>query len=306
MKIAVITIAYNEDYQFDSWKSYYEEYMDEVNIHIIVDNNSRKEYKEMIRNAFPNSVYIESEKNTGTTGAYNLGVKYALKDGADAIMFVSQDIRLGKECISGLYDLLFSEDKIGMVAPLLLSGSNKEIIEQYGCTLDTKTLGVSLNFINRRITNDLPDTLEVNFIAGGINMTKSEVYEKIGLLDEDLFMYGEEADWGLRVIKGGYKMVVTKKCLSWHEHIFITNSSNKSKFRSPMSFFLINRNRLALVRKYNSRSYLFFTILKMFYEFPRVNFRLLINFQFKRIYANILGVFYGALGKMNIPEIFLR
>ena len=306
MKIAVITIAYNEDYQFDSWKSYYEEYKDEVHLHIIVDNNSRKEYKEKIRNAFPNSIYIESEKNTGTTGAYNLGVKYALKDGADAIMFVSQDIRLQKGCISGLYELLFSENKTGMVAPLLLSGKDKEMIEEYGGVIDPKTIAVKKNYMRERLSISLPDTLEVNFIAGGINMTKSEVYKKIGLLDEDLFMYGEEADWGLRVIKGGYKMVVTKKCLSWHEHIFITNSTAKSKFRSPMSFFLINRNRLALVKKYNSKSYLLFTILKMFYEFPRANFRLLMNFQFKRMYANIIGIFYGALGKMKIPGIVLR
>jgi GT2 family glycosyltransferase len=306
MKIAVITIAYNEDYQYDSWKSYYEEYKDEVNLHIIVDNNSRKEYKEKIQKAFPDSVFIENDKNTGTTGAYNLGVKYALKDGADAIMFVSQDIRLEKGCITGLYDLLFSEEKIGMVAPLLLSGKDKDMIEEYGGTIDPKTIAVRKNYLRERITADLPDKLEVNFIAGGINMTKSEVYKKIGLLDESLFMYGEESDWGLRVINGGYKMVVAKKFKSWHEHIFITDSSSKNKFRSPMSFFLINRNRLALVRKYNRSAYLLFTVLKMFYEFPRANFRLLVNFQIKRIFANLLGILYGAAGKMTIPKILLK
>lgn len=49
MKIAAITIAYNDGYKFKEWCQWYEEYKDEIAIHIIVDNHSVPKYLQQVK-----------------------------------------------------------------------------------------------------------------------------------------------------------------------------------------------------------------------------------------------------------------
>ncbi len=44
MKIAAITVTYNDDYKFDEWFQHYSEYKNELSQHIIVDNGSNKAF----------------------------------------------------------------------------------------------------------------------------------------------------------------------------------------------------------------------------------------------------------------------
>ena len=44
MRVAAITITLNDDYKFEEWCKYYEEYKDEIYLHIIVDNGSKPTY----------------------------------------------------------------------------------------------------------------------------------------------------------------------------------------------------------------------------------------------------------------------
>jgi GT2 family glycosyltransferase len=52
---------------------------------------------------------------------------------------------------------------------------------------------------------DKDKTHEVDVLSGAFMLLRKETLDKIGLLDEDFFMYGEDIDLSYRVIKGGYK-----------------------------------------------------------------------------------------------------
>lgn len=67
MKIAAITITYNDDYKFNKWFQCYIEYKDELFLHIIVDNNSNKEYLNKVKATFIESHVIERNSNGGWT-----------------------------------------------------------------------------------------------------------------------------------------------------------------------------------------------------------------------------------------------
>ena len=49
------------------------------------------------------------------------------------------------------------------------------------------------------------ETNEVDILAGAFMLMRKEALDKIGLLDETFFMYGEDIDLSYRLIKGGYK-----------------------------------------------------------------------------------------------------
>jgi len=47
---------------------------------------------------------------------------------------------------------------------------------------------------------------EVGFVSGCLMLIKKEVFEKVGLLPEEYFMYYEDTDFCLSVLEGGYKI----------------------------------------------------------------------------------------------------
>ena len=95
MNVAAITITYNDDYKFTEWLGHYQEYKDELYLHIVVDNHSCEEYASKLRTFFPCSKIIRRSSNGGCTYAYNDGIKVALADkNVDAILLIGNDIRL--------------------------------------------------------------------------------------------------------------------------------------------------------------------------------------------------------------------
>lgn len=245
MKIAAITITYNDDYKLKEWYDHYLEYGSQVYMNIIVDNGSDEIYLKQVKRLFSDSIIVERTKNGGTTAAYNDGIRIALADpNVDSILLIGNDMRIDNNGIKVLHDFLYSDFLYGMVAPVILE-KNSFKIESLGCFV-AWNLYLKEYFIGNSIADIEEDTFIVETVAGGMNLAKREFYEDLGLQDEDLFMYSDEADLGLRIMKSKYKAAVTKKSLAWHEHI----NPNKRNIRLPYSAFLIGRNKIYLGYKH--------------------------------------------------------
>jgi GT2 family glycosyltransferase len=144
--------------------------------------------------------------------------------------------------------------------------------------------------------------MEVSFISGGINLTKIEVYQKVGLQDEILFMYGDEIDFQLRVLKEGYKLVVIKEAQAWHKHIYL----DKDKFRSELAYFLLGRNPFVLYKNYLSIFYRIIGGLKFLYSSLKILRELFISKNYKKLFYYITGISFGILGIQKIPRKILN
>lgn len=244
MKIAAITITYNDDYKFKEWCQHYEEYRNEIDIHIIVDNGSERGYLRQVKDYFKDSIIIERRDNGGCTGAYNDGIKLALADkNVDAIALIGNDIKLLSGDCSKLYDFLYSNSEFGMVAPVILK-KDSNIVEDFGSKISPYLTMQPLNY--GEPIQDVSDIYHiVESVAGGMNLSTREFYEKVGLQDENLFMYSDEVDMGLRAQKGGFKLAVTKTAVCWHQHI----NSPGDAVRKPYVSYLMARNKVYLAKK---------------------------------------------------------
>lgn len=244
MKIAVVSITRNDDFRVEHWKQYFEEYKDELYMHIVVDNGSSYEYINHLKKTFPNSIIIELGFNGGCTGAYNAGIKYALKDPEiDAIALIGNDVRIEKGGLTKLYKLLYSNTEYGMVGPVILK-KDSDIIENFGYSLNPRTGLPTILNLNRNISELIGKTMEVGYVAGGANISKRSFYEEdgVGLQDENLFMYGDERNMALRANSKGYKEMVTSTVLAWHQHINNQNQEKKGGERNSVVGYLIARN----------------------------------------------------------------
>ena len=93
-------------------------------------------------------------------------------------------------------------------------------------------------------------------ISGSFMMIRREVLDKVGYLDEDFFMYGEDLDWCYRIKQAGWKIYYVPDTQIIH---FKGESSRNRGFRNLRSFY---QSMLIFVRKhYPGRQFLPFSLL---------------------------------------------
>jgi hypothetical protein len=86
---------------------------------------------------------------------------------------------------------------------------------------------------------------DTDFITGCSMFIKSEVFEKVGLLDEKFFMYLEDVDFCLRARKKGYRLLYIPKSVIWHK-----NAGSTGRPGHDLHDYYFTRNRLLLGVRY--------------------------------------------------------
>lgn len=300
MKIASVTTFCNESFRISSWLDYYQEYSKDVDLHVIVNNGNPKD-TELLKSIFPTSLVLYSE-NRALTASYNLAFKEILKDkDVDAIMQITNDIKIKKNGVRELYDFLNSNSAYGMVSPVLLK-KDEYIIELYGAKIHPRNLSFIHLEKGKRI-NDVLDIQVCDGLPGGMNMASREFYENVGLQDENLFMYFDEVDIGIRGKKAGYRFAATNSILAWHQHV---NKNNKTS-RDAMSGFLCGRNGIYLaIKHYGLTVQLLTSIHRLFHSIKTLIGAFLKHREKDRIiycWNYLIGVIYGILRIMKNPYI---
>ena len=292
MKIAALSLTMNDYHVVDQWVKFYEDHKDVLYKHIIVHNTANKDYEDLIASKFTDSVIITRETNGGTTGAYNTGIKEAFKDPeVDSVLLLAHDCKISSNSILELYKLLNSSTDIGAAAPILLEKDDKTIVA-YGENL-TKDAGLDRLYHNQLLSPSLPETVECECLPGGMNLVKREVYEKVGLQDESLFMYCDENEFFLRVGAAGYRIIATSKAFSSHCHIYTEGTKNDNS----LAWYYINRNHLLVCNQYKSFLITLKLFLKKFFYFGvKYAISFILDKTPKKIYYYYLGLIHGIFG----------
>lgn len=244
MKIAGVSMTYNDGYKLKEWHEHYLEYKDQLDIFVIVDNGSDKGYLDKVEKTFREAVIIKRQSNGGCTAAYNDGIRYVLNNtDAESIVIIGNDMKLSKNCLNTLYEYLFSDKRLGIVSTAILS-INSDIVDNYGHTVDR------FNVIEcergKKLSELVPECKYTDLVTGGFYMAKREFYDKVGLQDEKLFMYGDELDTAIRTKEANFLQGVTCKVFAWHWHI----DNLDTGIRKPASNYLIARNRVYIAKKH--------------------------------------------------------
>ncbi|SDG70262.1 glycosyltransferase family 2 protein [Mucilaginibacter gossypii] len=249
-KLAAITTSHNEDYQFNNWLTHYEAYKDEIDYHIIVENNSNELYREKIRENFPNAIILWQNEDLGVARGFNEGIRYVMEHtDAELILFMMQDMYIPKGGVTILKDLLLASDKTGVVAAVNLYENRSNIIREHGGNINKKDFTVDKFFKDVPLSKEIPEDLQVDFVCGGNYMMKTKIFKEAGLYDERIFMYGDESDLFIRVKKAGYDIISTTRTQCWHEHIYL---SAAARLPSNHAVYYTARNYFYLIKKHGN------------------------------------------------------
>ena len=216
MKLSIIIVNYNVVHFLDqclcsTYKAIKEVESAEI---FVVDNNSVDDSVAMVKQKYPNVILIENKDNTGFAKANNQAIKQSSGEFvlllnpdtvveemtfAKCVTFMEQHKDcggLGLKMIDGNGKLL-PESKRGFPSPWVSFCKLSGLIKLFPTS--KKYAGYYLGHLSYEQTN------EVEVLAGAYMMLRRECLNKIGLLDEDYFMYGEDIDLSYRITQSGYK-----------------------------------------------------------------------------------------------------
>ena len=164
--------------------------------------------------------------------------------------------------VSILANCLNKDPEIGAIAPINLYENKSNIIREHGGTINKNDFSVKKHYLNQELNSSIPEMLEVDFLCGGNYMFTADVFNKIGLYDEKIFMYGDEVDILMRLSNYGYKVFSTTKTVCYHEHVYEEINGKKVRFPSNNALFFTGRNYFYLINKYGNYKNLVFGIIK--------------------------------------------
>ncbi|MEM2002758.1 MAG: glycosyltransferase family 2 protein [Candidatus Methanomethylicaceae archaeon] len=192
-----------------------------------------------------NKVYIiKNEYNLGFARGANVGIQFALDLGADFIFLLNNDAIIDQECIKKLCAAMEEDERVGLAGPRIFYYCDPEKIWQGGGYFSLWKTGIVSPEKNKLVINSSEKAKEVTFLTGCAMLVKRQVFEKIGLFDEDFFFYGEDVDFCLRARRAGFKLIYVPEAKAWHKIEDIARNRT-----SPFVMYHLSRSHLLVLRK---------------------------------------------------------
>lgn len=209
----------------------------------IRDNNKKLDYRiYVVDNASPVApdkemlsflkakeiVYLASNVNCGYAAGNNIGIRHALNDGCKYILISNNDIIVQENSIIKMVEAFKLDNKVGIVGPLVMTqkGTVQKSTKFFEGGLKQKYLAETLLrkfYPQYRIKcfgadADYKEPSFVYSVSGCCFMFSNVCASKVTPLDENTFLYGEEAILGKVMENSGFKTLYYPKCLVIHKH----------------------------------------------------------------------------------------
>lgn len=214
MKLSVVIVNYNVKYFLEQCLHSVLKAATRTSCEVwVVDNNSVDGSVEMVREKFPSVHLIANKDNKGFSSANNQAIREAA---GEYVLLLNPDTVVEEDTFEKIIGFMDSHPEAGGLGVKMIDGSGKFLPESkrglptpsvafykiFGFSAlfpKSKTFGkYHLGFLNEN------ETHKVDVLAGAFMLLRKTVLDKIGLLDEDFFMYGEDIDLSYRITKAGY------------------------------------------------------------------------------------------------------
>jgi GT2 family glycosyltransferase len=215
-EVSVVVVNWNtQDILRDCLRSIYEQ-CGEIDLEVIViDNASTDGSVEMVKKDFPQVTLIENSKNRGFAAANNQGIDISK---GRYVLLLNSDTVVLDNAIAKTAAFADSHPEAAVVGCRVL---NPDRTLQPTCFMFPSILNMLLSstylyklfpknkfFGRERMTWwNRNDIREVDVVTGCFMLVRQDAIKKVGSMDEQFFMYGEETDWCYRFKQAGWKIL---------------------------------------------------------------------------------------------------
>lgn len=197
----------------------------------VVDNSVEDGLAKEIKRRFPKVKYIASPANLGFAGGNNLALKKILSTPSKYVVIINPDVVVGKSFFKPLLADLFVDKKVGIVAPAIRHQQRGKTFYGLAGRVDWSTGKAS--HTNLRLLPKRREIAEAEFVTFACVLIKTEVFRKVGWLDNRYFMYLEDVDFCLSARKAGFRIILDAGVVVDHR---TSSSFAKPTDKLPISF----------------------------------------------------------------------
>ncbi|MBU1036404.1 glycosyltransferase family 2 protein [Patescibacteria group bacterium] len=204
---------------------------------IVVDNCSTDKTVDYINKNFSQVLVLPQNNNWGFAKGNNIGMEYAIKKQFDYVFLLNQDIIVTVNFLDKLILAIEKDNNLAAVQPLLMLYPDTQKVNSLGNVIHF--LGFGYTYGHQQKIDELPQNIkEINYCSGAACLIKTEVLKKIGLFNEDFFMYHEDLDLGWRLKLMNYRQEVVREAIVYHQYEFS---------RSIKKYYFMERNRFMVI-----------------------------------------------------------
>ena len=242
--VSIIILNYNAgELLFNCIKSIKKSNYSNVEI-IVVDNVSSDNSHIKCKEKYQEIKLIQNKENFGYCGGNNIGIKQAT---GEFVIILNPDTIVQPDCIG---ELVYAYEKIGegLFQPKILSLNEENILQSTGNMIHVFGFGFARDKGNK--DNRTDEKIEkIGYASGTCLFTSRKIFEKIGLLDEFLFLYHDDLDLGWRAAQIGIDSYYVPKSKIFHVESYSLKWSAKK-------FYWLERNRkYCILTHYSKKTY---------------------------------------------------
>lgn len=216
-----------------------QDYRGEIKIYL-TDNETNVESYALLRKLAPEAELILNTSNDGFAKGCNDSLRQALRENTEYIFLVNMDTVLDKSCLFNLVKYADKNKSKTLVQPRIMLWDKKNIVNSLGN--NTHFLGFGFCYGYNEKWDDIKNSYKEDIFypsGAGILFRVSEI-NKIGLFDEELWMYNEDQDIGWRTWLLGGECAVATEAVLYHKYEFA---------KSIKQYYYMDRNRIVEILK---------------------------------------------------------
>lgn len=215
MTLSVIIVNYNVQYFLEQCLQSVAVAAEGIDTEVwVVDNNSVDGSVAMVRDKFPHVHLIANHDNPGFAKANNQALKQCT---GKYCLLLNPDTVVERDCFRQCIDFMEQHPDCGGLGVKMINGEGVYLKESKRGFPSPKTSFFKISGLIRlfphhktiaayymgHLSND--EINEIDVLPGAFLMVSKEALNKVGLLDESFFMYGEDIDFSWRIKLAGYK-----------------------------------------------------------------------------------------------------
>ncbi|MFD1552364.1 glycosyl transferase family 2 [Putridiphycobacter roseus] len=252
MKLTVVIVNYNVAYFLEQCLNSTFKALESIAGEVyVVDNNSIDGSVKMVEEKFPQVHLIANKENTGFSVANNQAMKLAK---GEYVLLLNPDTLVEEDTFKQVIAFMDAHPEAGGLGCKMVDGKGVFLPEsKRGLPTPTvafyKIFGLSKLFPNSKKFGkyhlsylDKEEVHEIEVLSGAFMLMRKKVLDKIGLLDEAFFMYGEDIDLSYRIILGGYKNY-------YYPHTRIIHYKGESTKKSSVNYVFVFYNAMVIFAK---------------------------------------------------------
>ena len=209
----------------------------------IVDNLSSDYSRRYLKKAYPEAVIVP-RSDGNYAAANNEGILKAIKDDCEYFVVANMDTKFDENWLKELVKAIEDNKGAGMIQSKILlypkdGDWNYPKINTIGNIIHYLGFGFTsgYNLADKKI-DGYP---EIIYASGCSFIVSKRVLDKIGIYDENYYMYHDDTEMGLRAQLAGHKNLLAPKSIVYHKYEFS---------RSVKMVDYMERNRILLILHY--------------------------------------------------------